>query len=903
MSKLGVCSKEIKEKKELIIKNKTRLTVTTFLLLIFAVSLLSLPTTSAWNSATTNAVNEGMKWDFPNAANYDASSSRLFIWERWADKIPTHVFVEPTPDPVGIGQSISLVMFQPQWPPAATVSNDIKWYGYTLTITKPDGSTENLGPFDSDPTGSTYTLYTPAEIGEYTVTVKFPEQFYKWYGSSAERAFYGVTFLESTYTTNFTVQAEPIQQLTWGLPLPTEYWTRPIHGMNTEWYRVSSNWLGSAKDLHNGDAWSRFQPDGVAPNSPHILWTKPIQDGGVVGGTNVAQAGNEFYTGQFYSMRMVEPIIMHGRLYYKEPFGYDGDDGDSVCVDLLTGEEIWRRDDLPALSFGYYYAYENPNQHGVVPAGTLFTNNFARAFDPISGDEMSGMENVPSRSLGAGYISETIGPSGELLRYNIDNAGTNSNPDWRLTQWNSSRYQGNVPSTAPKNVLNPDNKIDASSPDFYDWNVSASWREGMSSVTIRSVQLDDVLIGTNGTHPTRPAFDFPEELTIWAISLKPESRGHLLWMNTITVSTPENDNLCWMAAAEGVIVLVWSPTMEWVGYDMYTGQKLWQTEAQTDWNVYAYFTMPTTTRHKGGEVSIAYGKLFTTGYVGHITAYDLYNGSQLWQYAAPSNMSIWEYYTLFIGAIADGKIYTATMEHSAQTPLFKGHQVRAIDVDTGEEVWSMYGWGDAYSPAVADGVYTYLDLYWQQIVAVGKGPSETKVSIQNDVITQGSSVLIKGSIIDKAAGTKQNEQAGRFPNGVPVVSDESQGAWMEYVYMQKPRPMDATGVPVTLSVVDANGNYREIGTTTTTDGFFSFNWKPDIEGLYTVYASFAGSESYWPSSAMTSFAVDPAAAKPAPTDAPLQSMADTYLLPGIIAIIVVIAIGFAITILVLKKRP
>ena len=80
---------------------------------------------------------------------------------------------------------------------------------------------------------------------------------------------------------------------------------------------------------------------------------------------------------------------MHGRLYYKEPFGYDGDDGDSVCVDLLTGEEIWRRDDLPALSFGYYYAYENPNQHGVVPAGTLFTNNFARAFDPISGDEMS----------------------------------------------------------------------------------------------------------------------------------------------------------------------------------------------------------------------------------------------------------------------------------------------------------------------------------------------------------------------------------------------------------------------------------------------------------------------------------------------------------------------------------
>jgi len=33
---------------------------------------------------------------------------------------------------------------------------------------------------------------------------------------------------------------------------------------------------------------------------------------------------------------------------------------------------------------------------------------------------------------------------------------------------------------------------------------------------------------------------------------------------------------------------------------------------------------------------------------------------------------------------------------------------------------------------------------------------------------------------------------------------------------------DATGVEVTLSVVDANGNYRVIGTTTTSsDGFYS----------------------------------------------------------------------------------
>jgi hypothetical protein len=161
-------------------------------------------------------------------------------------------------------------------------------------------------------------------------------------------------------------------------------------------------------------------------------------------------------------------------------------------------------------------------------------------------------------------------------------------------------------------------------------------------------------------------------------------------------------------------------------------------------------------------------------------------------------------------------------------------------------------------------------------------------------------------VTDIAAGTKQNEQAARFPNGLPVVSDASQSAWMEYVYMQKPRPVDATGVPVTLSVVDANGNYREIGTVTSNaDGFYSLSWKPDIEGTYTVYASFAGSESYWPSHAVSAFAVDLAAATPAPTQALQPNLVTTvdllmYLAVGVVAIIIAIAI---VGLLLLRKRP
>jgi hypothetical protein len=130
--------------------------------------------------------------------------------------------------------------------------------------------------------------------------------------------------------------------------------------------------------------------------------------------------------------------------------------------------------------------------------------------------------------------------------------------------------------------------------------------------------------------------------------------------------------------------------------------------------------------------------------------------------------------------------------------------------------------------------------------------------------------------------------------------------WMRYVYMQGPRPTDATGVPITISVVDANGNYRDIGTTTSdADGFFSFNWMPDIDGKYTVYASFGGSEGYWPSHAVTAFAVDPAAATPAPTEGIQTGLATTadlmmFLAIGVIAIIIAIAI---VGLLILRKRP
>jgi hypothetical protein len=59
-------------------------------------------------------------------------------------------------------------------------------------------------------------------------------------------------------------------------------------------------------------------------------------------------------------------------------------------------------------------------------------------------------------------------------------------------------------------------------------------------------------------------------------------------------------------------------------------------------------------------------------------------------------------------------------------------------------------WGYAF----ADGYLVGLNLYDMQVYSIGKGPSATTISASPKVSMYGSSVLIEGSVIDTAAGTK-----------------------------------------------------------------------------------------------------------------------------------------------------
>jgi len=841
-------------------RNKTTIAIALFLVLTFAVSLVALPVANAHSPA----------------------------WE-----IPTFAFIYAAPNPVGVGQPVFIVVWLDKMIDGGVAGNDIRFHDFKLTITKPDETTETV-TWDVvwDTVSSAYIQYTPEQTGTYKLKFEFPGQEYTWSGN-----YQGDTYLASSATTTLTVQEEPLPNPP-TYPLPTEYWTRPIEGQNTEWYQVASNWLGTFEYWNPGH---NFQPDGVAPNTPHIMWTKPLQSGGVVGG-GLAE-GVTYYSGLSYEGKFINPIIMNGRLYYDLPRANDFAGSGYVCVDLRTGETIyWQNMTQPV--FGQLYDYESPNQHGVIPSGYLWamsgswsTAGTWKAYDSIDGSWLFSITNVPAGTL-------AYGPQGEVLLYQL--AYDETAESWRLLLWNNTAAPGLLGGkigTSGGWQWRPNGKT-GDGTTAYSWNGTIPALPGTGSPTIFKVLPGDVIIGKSTSDPP---FGTSNPYTLWAISDKPETRGNLLWIKNYSIA---DEGISWrigwaavVSETARVIAINEKETMRYWGISIDTGEVVWgPTAPESSLDYYQKLGV--------NEVCPAYGNLYTASYGGILRCYSMTNGTLLWSYnnTASGLATPWPNYPLGIAAIADGKVYTFTSEHSPNAPLYKGARLRAINATTGKEMWTMLSWMSGFQAAssacaIADGYLTYLNCYDNQIYCIGKGPSATAVSIQDDVITHGDSILVKGSVVDIAAGTEQDEQAARFPNGVPAVSDESMSAWMEYVYMQKPKPSDVTGVEVVISVLDPNNNFYEVGRTTSdADGFYKLAFEPLVPGEYTVIATFEGSASYYGSHAVTAINVEeapPATAEPTPEP---EGIADAYFVPAIAGIIVAIIVVGIVMMLMLRKR-
>jgi hypothetical protein len=194
---------------------------------------------------------------------------------------------------------------------------------------------------------------------------------------------------------------------------------------------------------------------------------------------------------------------------------------------------------------------------------------------------------------------------------------------------------------------------------------------------------------------------------------------------------------------------------------------------------------------------------------------------------------------------------------------------------------------------IADGFLVSLNSYDNQLYCYGKGPSATTVSASPEISVHGNSVLIKGTVTDQSPSAKDT----------PAISDEDQEAWMEYLYSYQVMPTNAKGVEVSLDTVDPNGNFVHIGTVTSdASGMFKKMWTPEVPGEYTIIATFAGSKSYYGSSAETAIGVDEAPPATATPEYP-QPIDPTWTIVGVgIAIIIAIIIAIVLVGIWIRRK-
>jgi hypothetical protein len=332
------------------------------------------------------------------------------------------------------------------------------------------------------------------------------------------------------------------------------------------------------------------------------------------------------------------------------------------------------------------------------------------------------------------------------------------------------------------------------------------------------------------------------------------------------------------------------------GYDLTTGQQVWKTAVpENGWN---YMGL--------GEVYYDH-KLISWGYSGVITAYDAKTGDVVWNWTAPSEglgESPYWHTTMYIGAIAEGKAYCYTSEHSVNSPIRRDANSWCVDLTTGEMLWKMSAW--AMGQKVADGRLVYLNSVDNQIYCFGRGPSATTVSAPQIVPTLGSSVMVTGTVTDQSPSGRHNV-VGSLDfslKGTPAISDADMEAWMEYKFQGNTMPANAKGVPVTLDAIDPNGNMVPIGNTTSDmNGNFGIAYTPEIPGTYQIIATFAGSEAYGPSFGTTYLAVGNEATTPSPAATAAPSVADLYFVPATIGTILAVVVIGLVIILTLRKRP
>ncbi len=755
--------------------------------------------------------------------------------EQW----DTFAYVIATPNPVQVNTPLVVSFRIDKTNPLALIRTNL-FTGFTVQITKPDGTTETKGPYTADSTSGSWFQYTPTTVGTYKFQTFFAGQWANRTGAGSYERWYKPS---QSSILQVTVQQDPIPTYDKSPPLPTDYWTRPINAENKGWWQIADNWLMQGYDRTGWSTHSTtvFAPYTSGPETPHVLWTRSIDFGGIVGG----QFGDKvFRTGLSYE-QYYSPIILGGRIIYNEHGSATSSDVFGTrCIDLYTGEEIWYLDEV-TIDFAQTLDFNSGNEHGLITCMWSTSGNNWTNYDAWSGEKLFTITNMTGLTG-----TTTFGPNGEVVSYLMGGNATNR---W-ISMWNSTKaivgLIADYYSPRVGSIYNGRNGI--------EWNVTVPDVPGTQSITLIGEGYALATVIDETVYP-----NVYQEMVYDLNAIKKDNNGNYpasinhLWIANRTAQYYGASNAIRTTNTinSGVYARYDQATMKVTAFDIKTGAKLWQS-TELPGGGWANFERSWT---------IAYGIVFGSGMDGHIYAWDAKTGAMKWDYyfGSAGYENAYGAYPVYNGyTVADGKVYVCNDEHSPDAVMWRGGRLYCIDAYTGEGLWNISGW--LRHAVISDGLLTSNNVLDMKIYTIGKGPSQTTVSAPQSAVTVGSPIAITGTVTDQSPSAK----------GTPAIADLYMSAWMEYLHMQKTFPANATGVPIKIMAIDPSGNPVDIGTVTSDNsGSYGIAFTPTMEGKYQIKATFEGTQAYGDSSATAYLVVGPAiqSSVTTPTVAPTQT--------------------------------
>ena len=838
--------------------------------------------------------------------------------------IPTYAYLSAEPTPLAAGQTLYIDMWIDKVPATAGGYWGDRFVNFTIQVTLPDKTTATLGPFISDAAGGAATTFVPTAQGNYTFVFTFPGEtltgaqgnpLHPYPNAYIDNpAAIGDVYGASTSTPLTVTVGTTAATQTPENPLPTGYWQTPVEAFNHNWSVLNGNWFGDAT-INFGSSGIYGYQGSVNPYTqpvltPHLLWTKPEGFGGQMGGPFIGNESTNYYTGMQYQPKF-DPIVLNGILYYTNyPVALTNPSG-WIALNLRTGQVLWTKNTTEVIQFGMVTDPATLDEYGGVPY--LFatrTQTFSGAgtfldmYDAATGNYVETIANITAGT-------KLVDTNGGVIEYYTNSSTVNGVSLHSLTMWNltqcliSGMAGFRTGQTVVAGLWQPVQNAIIQYKTGIVWSIQTPNTYQGIPINLGIGYIDQADQKIVMTYTTSPTVGSVGSQTGWQMEAGYSMGGAMdvagpatqLWITNRT-ETPYC-SIFMGPAADGIFCEFTEETMSWQGFNINTGAHVWgPTQAYTkSLGYYVYRT----------SADVLGTNLITWTFGGQIYDYNITNGNVIWIWSNPSSGEdnpyginpFWAFGTGEV-TIAGGVIYAAT-GHNYGPPLFSGADVYAINATNGKLIWQFLNFATMSSLPVVDGELLTFNSYDNQIYAYGKGLTATTATTA-PVINSNAQVWITGTVTDQSPG---QTCLGIPAAGTPAIADAYMSDWMAYLYEQSPKPLNATGVPVTLTYVDPNNNTGTIGTTySDITGHYQYAFNPPVPGAYTITATFGGSNSYYSSTAETSFKfVTPASATPAPTATP-TSVVETYFVPAVIGIIVaIIIVGAILAVLSLRKRP